>query len=530
MASFNLGQLLAQVQQRKQAAPASLDQPWNPAQLGIPANPNDPWGNFNKVARDWTIPVHADQQVQASSSYDPSSGGWTAPQPGEMSTNSGSGQALDDLIKWRGTAYAQALFENPAFRQRWEQQYPGTSSAMYDGLIARNRNWANNDGPLKTAAPAIMTAAGAGAGAFLGDAASAAFEGGAHLGGGASTIAGAGAGAIPASAAGVGVEGGTGALTGAAAPAATSYASDATLQQILDSVKVPNISDGVNVADLGNTPVQMPDASLGSGIKAGATNGTVGGGELGGGVTPGTTAGGIGGGALGTGLAAGAAGATGTALAQGSFASENAYPVPGGQSGAAAPSPVTTGATSAATSSALSRILDGTASTADWTSILGTAGATGLGIYGANEQANKLKEIADRYYATGAPSRARYEGSFDPNFKVTDIPGYSQALDTTTDTLLRKASPGGNPAGNPSVLSEIAKYVTGNVALPTIQNYRTQNANTGGYSSFNTAAPTTATNAINAGGNVYGDLGYGIGQATNPRPQISLSDIMRGLA
>jgi hypothetical protein len=154
--------------------------------------------------------------------------------------------------------------------------------------------------------------------------------------------------------------------------------------------------------------------------------------------------------------------------------------------------PVTTptsGSSGSGTSNALSRIMDGTASTADWLSVIGGGAATGLGIYGANEQANKLKEIADRYYATGAPSRERYEASFAPGFKATDMPGYQDALDTSTDTLLRRASTGGNPVGNPGVMAEIAKYVTGNVALPALQNYRTQNANTGGYSSFNTAAP-----------------------------------------
>lgn len=229
---------LAQAQAQRQAAPASLDQPWNPAQLGIPANQNDPWGNFNKVARDWTIPVHADQQVQATmGTYDPSSDGWTAPRPGEMSTNSGSGQALNDLIAWRGTAYAQALFEDPTFRQRWEQQYPGTINGLYQGLARRNSNWADNDGPLKTAAPALMTALTAGllpAGGELAD-------------------------SIPASAAGVGAEG-AGTLTASAAPAAASTASDATLQQILDASRTPTISQGVNVADLGSTPVQMPQA------------------------------------------------------------------------------------------------------------------------------------------------------------------------------------------------------------------------------------------------------------------------------
>lgn len=171
--------------------------------------------------------------------------------------------------------------------------------------------------------------------------------------------------------------------------------------------------------------------------------------------------------------------------------------------------------------------MDGTASTADWLSVIGGGAATGLGIYGANEQANKLKEIADRYYATGAPSRDRYEASFAPGFRAADMPGYQDALDTSTESLLRKASTGGNPVGNPGVMAEIAKYVTGNVALPALQNYRSQNANTGGYSSFNTAAPSAATGAVGAGSNVYNAIGSGIADLTNPR--MTLADLARSL-
>lgn len=179
------------------------------------------------------------------------------------------------------------------------------------------------------------------------------------------------------------------------------------------------------------------------------------------------------------------------------------------------------------TSNALSRILDGTASTADYLSLGGDALGTGLGIYTSNEQANKLKEIADRYYAMGEPSRARYEATFAPGFDINSLPWLNGAIDTSTDALLRRASTGGNPVGNPGAMAEILKYVTGNVALPALQNYRTQNANTGGYSSFNTAAPTAATGAVGADSNVYNAIGYGIGALTTPR--MTLTDLARSL-
>lgn len=171
-------------------------------------------------------------------------------------------------------------------------------------------------------------------------------------------------------------------------------------------------------------------------------------------------------------------------------------------------------------STPMSRILDGSANTADWLSIGGTLGATGLGIFGANRQQNALQNQYNQYLGLGAPSRARYEASFQPGFRLTDIPGFQDAMNTTTDTLLRRASMGGNPAGNPAALAEINKYVAGNLALPTLENYRNQNAATGGYGAFNTAAPATGAAAINAGAGSLNSLGYGINQLANPMPTL----------
>jgi hypothetical protein len=169
---------------------------------------------------------------------------------------------------------------------------------------------------------------------------------------------------------------------------------------------------------------------------------------------------------------------------------------------------------------ALSRILGGNASAADWASVLGTGGATALGMYGANQQANAMQGMYNQFLGLGAPSRDRYEASFDPNFDISKMPGVQSALDTTNQSMLRQASIGGNPAGNPSVLAEINKYALGSVALPALQQYRNQNAATGGYGAFNSAAPSAGAGAISAGGNVYNAAGYGLGQITNPMPTL----------
>lgn len=164
----------------------------------------------------------------------------------------------------------------------------------------------------------------------------------------------------------------------------------------------------------------------------------------------------------------------------------------------------------------------------DLSKTLGTLGLTAGSIYGDTKTADALKSINDQYMAIGAPSRARYEASFDPNFDINSLPGLKGAMDTSTQTLLRQLSAtGGNPFGNPGGLAEALKYVTGNVALPALQNYRNQNASSGGFGAFSTAAPGAATGAVTAGGNVYADLGRGAANIFNP--PTSLQDALKSL-
>lgn len=159
---------------------------------------------------------------------------------------------------------------------------------------------------------------------------------------------------------------------------------------------------------------------------------------------------------------------------------------------------------------------------------LGTLGATAASVYGANEAANNYRAMYDQYLGLGAPSRTRYEQSFAPGFDITQDPALKAAMDTSYQSLLRGLSTQGNPYGNPGGLAEAQKYVMGNVALPYLQNYRNQNAATGGFGAFSTAAPGTGAAAVNAGSEVYTDLGRGIGRMMNPQP--TLEDYFRQMS
>jgi hypothetical protein len=209
-------------------------------------------------------------------------------------------------------------------------------------------------------------------------------------------------------------------------------------------------------------------------------------------------------------------------------------------SGAATGSPVTQSAVSGASTSgagtktaagaqALKNIVSGKGTLDDWTTLGGAAAPALLSMYASGQQSEALEEVArmenERYqqnFALGAPSRARYEASFADGFDITRDPALKAAMEGTSTTLLNRLSTQGNPFGNPSGVAEANKYVLSNVALPYLQNYRTQNANTGGYSAFNTSAASgpnmqPTLSAINADMNVWNAAGAGAADIFTPK-------------
>lgn len=251
---------------------------------------------------------------------------------------------------------------------------------------------------------------------------------------------------------------------------------------------------------------------LGSGLTSGTTAGGIGGGATGTGLTAGTTAGGIGAGATGTGIA-GATGAAGTSLAPGFFASE-ALPAAAATTAASTLAP--TGGTSggpAIPGSALEGILRGL--------------PAAFGAIGSKQQADAYKDLADKYMAIGAPSRARYEGSFAPGFTMENDPGYKDALDQSAKATLHGLSVTGNPAGSPNAWSSSLSDLYQKTAYPALKDYRTTNAGAGGMTTLTAAAPAAANSGINADANIYNAVGAGAADIFNPKP--SLAEIFKQL-
>jgi hypothetical protein len=144
-----------------------------------------------------------------------------------------------------------------------------------------------------------------------------------------------------------------------------------------------------------------------------------------------------------------------------------------------------------------------------------------VGAFAANQQGDAISELGAKedarvreFMKYGAPSRDRYEASFAPGFDVAGITGLQGAMDTAGDTLLRRLSAkSGNPYGDPGGLAEVQNYITGNLALPALQNYRNQNAATGGFGAFNTTAAGGGNSGalnlagVNADAGVWNALG-----------------------
>lgn len=254
-------------------------------------------------------------------------------------------------------------------------------------------------------------------------------------------------------------------------------------------------------------------SGLGSGLTAGTTAGGIGGGATGTGLTAGATAGGIGAGATGTGIA-GATGAAGTSLAPGFFASE-ALPAAAATTAAASTLAPTGGPSGgpAIPGSALEGILRGL--------------PAAFGAIGSKQQADAYKDLADKYMAIGAPSRARYEGSFAPGFTMENDPGYKDALDQSAKATLHGLSVTGNPAGSPNAWSSSLSDLYQKTAYPALKDYRTTNAGAGGMTTLTAAAPAAANSGINADANIYNAVGAGAADIFNPKP--SLTELFRQL-
>lgn len=172
------------------------------------------------------------------------------------------------------------------------------------------------------------------------------------------------------------------------------------------------------------------------------------------------------------------------------------------------------------TGTALSRILGqlgggAEASGADWLSLLGTLGSTGLGILGSNQQADALRDIA-------AQARTDRQPFLDKSLQwLNDPAAYAAGPGKSSlDATLRALSVQGNPLGNPTSLA-----LAGDIANRGWQNAVTGFGNIGlsGSDSRNSLLSSAAT----ADRGVTTAIGSGWGTLTQPQSDFDWNSFMR---
>ena len=171
-------------------------------------------------------------------------------------------------------------------------------------------------------------------------------------------------------------------------------------------------------------------------------------------------------------------------------------------------------AAQSAAKSALAKVMSGQGTQQDLMSLLGSLGATGLGVLGSNQQSNALENIANQSRADRQPFLNASLGWLnDPSSFYAGAPAQA-----AMKGVLQGLSVNGNPANNPTAMA-----MASDAGLKNWQNAVTGFGNIGlaGQDSRN----SLLANAAQADSGVYDALGYGLNQLTQPKQ--SLSDLAR---
>ena len=168
-----------------------------------------------------------------------------------------------------------------------------------------------------------------------------------------------------------------------------------------------------------------------------------------------------------------------------------------------------------ASATLLDRILNGTATAGDWASILGTVGSTALGVYGSNQQADALRDIAEQARNDRLPFLNQATNWFNnPASYYAGAP----AQEAMKGTLAGLSATYGNPIG-----SGTAMALANEAGLRNWQNAYTGAANIGlgGQDSRNSLLASGAS----ADRGVTASLASGLGSLT--QPDNSLESLIR---
>lgn len=159
--------------------------------------------------------------------------------------------------------------------------------------------------------------------------------------------------------------------------------------------------------------------------------------------------------------------------------------------------------------------------------LIGKAISTGVGIYGADKQADTAKDLFDQYMGMGAPYRAELANlNANPSsFYGSDI--FQGALQQGSDALSRSLSAKvGNPILNPTALQEMQNYTTRG-SLDAYNTRWNQLASAGQLGTEKAAGLGTIAN--NEAGNLNKTIGTGISSVFGPSQQQTTAGLYQQL-
>lgn len=282
------------------------------------------------------------------------------------------------------------------------------------------------------------------------------------------------------------------------------YAANAESTDLLQGQTMLN-NAGIKYSDL-----LTPAAAAAAGGAAGSAAGTGGGGyELGG--DTGLTGGGSYSGAIDPNeLAAGNPALQATNAEGQSLYASAAQTVGAGGSAAGA----ATGAAAGA-GGALSRVLNGTATAADYAS-LGLSALPGLiGAYASSNATDAYKTLAETFAGYGAPYRQKLSDLYaDPSsfLKSAEV---QKPVQMGSDILARSLSTQGNPIGSGNALQQLQSYSSDQL-FGRLGQEKDRLAGYGGLTQYNAAAPAAASNVIGSNANTANALGAAASNVFNP--------------
>lgn len=171
--------------------------------------------------------------------------------------------------------------------------------------------------------------------------------------------------------------------------------------------------------------------------------------------------------------------------------------------------------TTAAAGTAISRILNGTATSSDWLSVLGQAAPGLIGAYTSSNATDQYKALADQFASYGAPYRQRLSDLYANPDSFLSSKEVTTPVQQGSDIMARSLSTQGNPVGSGNALQQLQSY-SADQLFGKLGQEKDRLAGFGGLSNYNAAAPSAAAATIGSSNNTANALGAAANNVFNP--------------